>query len=438
MLWWLLACMDDGRVADRPRGAVGDALWVGEALDCDVSREPGKDADGSGEQLHRVELTGAVCADGTPAGMFVRGALDPEASGRWVIQFEGGGSCVDGPECVERWCGTGRYDARKMSSQWSPNVLKQHGIANPSPQNAFGGWNHVFVAYCSSDMWQGQRQSVLTVDGVSFRVAFEGALIVDAVFAALLDGVVSDDGVQTLPPLAQAAEVVVAGSSAGGMGVIAHLDRFAEDLPGAEVWGVIDALYTPDAALAGVSDAFLAENKHLWDDAFVPLYDGRPDASCAAAELQAPYRCIDPGYVQQHHVSTPFLLHHDLFDPPLSAQFVALGASREGYASASEASIERLAAARPDVAVHGSACGQHTVLGASDWFFVMSVDDGLRPWTTHEAMQAFRDGERVVAIDAPDAASSSCIEDEPTTPPTVSRPTGFTPTGFTTMGSATP
>lgn len=99
------------------------------------------------------------------------------------------------------------------SNTWTPTrdvggILSPLASENPYWYNA----NHVFVPYCSSDSWSGSRSKPETRDG--FR--FMGSLIVQQVMADLI-------------PLGlghpQGADLLMAGSSAGGLGVMLNLDR---------------------------------------------------------------------------------------------------------------------------------------------------------------------------------------------------------------------
>lgn len=87
-------------------------------------------------------------------------------------------------------------------------ILSPLASENPYWYNA----NHVFVPYCSSDSWSGSRSKPESRDG--FR--FMGSLIVRQVMADLI-------------PLGlghpQGADLLMAGSSAGGLGVMLNLDK---------------------------------------------------------------------------------------------------------------------------------------------------------------------------------------------------------------------
>jgi O-palmitoleoyl-L-serine hydrolase len=87
-------------------------------------------------------------------------------------------------------------------------ILSPLASENPYWYNA----NHVFVPYCSSDSWSGSRSKPESRD--SFR--FMGSLIVRQVMADLI-------------PLglghSQGADLLMAGSSAGGLGVMLNIDK---------------------------------------------------------------------------------------------------------------------------------------------------------------------------------------------------------------------
>ena len=88
------------------------------------------------------------------------------------------------------------------------------GILSPNPvENPF--WhdaNHVFVPYCSSDSWSGTRAKPESSNSLRFM----GSLIVRQVMVDLiLLGLGHSQG----------ADLLMAGSSAGGTGVMLNLDK---------------------------------------------------------------------------------------------------------------------------------------------------------------------------------------------------------------------
>ena len=401
-------------------GTVPDQLpLVSEALDCELP-EPSEPPAATVGDLHKVVLSDVVCNDGSPAVAFVRAALDPVHAADFVLQLDGGAFCDSAEGCAARWCGQGPYDARDMSSTWRKTRVSLQGLASSNPGNAFAGWNQVFVPYCSSDMWMGQRRDVPLEGGdVAFRIHFEGARIVDAVLEGLEAGLASDDGEETLPPIATADQVLFAGLSAGGLGVQTHLDAVAERLAPVPVTGLVDAMWSPDplaVAAAGASDpafdpgyvdAIEAFRRDLWDRSANGLYDGRFDTSCLADEPD-PYLCIEPGVLQRSHLSTPFATHHSVDDPNLARQHLERGATKEAYIQAGVEGLEALSANRPELGVVGSGCTKHTVLGSNGWFLDMTVDGRDGVLSVHDVAVAYLEGTPLVAIDNVERSASTC------------------------------
>lgn len=118
-----------------------------------------------------------------------------------------------------------------MTSTTWPETRDVGGILSPlATENPY--WynaNHVFVPYCSSDSWSGRRTKPESRD--SFR--FMGSLIVRQVIADLIPLGLGN---------AQGTDLLMAGSSAGGLGVMLNLDRvraFLQDERGKKIIKII-------------------------------------------------------------------------------------------------------------------------------------------------------------------------------------------------------
>ncbi|CAN7999438.1 unnamed protein product, partial [Ixodes hexagonus] len=176
--------------------------------------------------LRKVLLTNrtVTCNDGSPAGYYIR---KWHGSRRWIIFLEGGWHCYDEKSCTGRWMRTRQL----MSSvQWH-DTRHVGGILSPDPEENQYWWNanHVLIPYCSSDAWSGS-----TSGKTEAGYAFMGSLIVQEVILELLDR-----------GLYEAKMLLLAGSSAGGAGVLLNVDRVA-DLVGSlgsrvKVRGVVDS-----------------------------------------------------------------------------------------------------------------------------------------------------------------------------------------------------
>uniref|UniRef100_A0A8C7KCD1 Notum, palmitoleoyl-protein carboxylesterase a n=1 Tax=Oncorhynchus kisutch TaxID=8019 RepID=A0A8C7KCD1_ONCKI len=121
---------------------------------------------------------------------------------------------------------------RLMSSSKWPQTKTGTGILSPLPEENPHWWNAnmVFIPYCSSDVWSGASAKT---DHSGY--AFMGSLIIQEVVKDLLT-----------KGLDNAKVLLLAGSSAGGTGVLLNVDPVAELLeglghPGIQVRGLADS-----------------------------------------------------------------------------------------------------------------------------------------------------------------------------------------------------
>jgi hypothetical protein len=412
MFVWLWACTAPPSPPPSEPPAEG-VLPIDQALD-QVCPQQWPTVEPTGEALHRVTLhdSPARCNDGTPPVMYVRGALDPALQTEWLVHLDGGAACGDYETCADRWCHAGVYNASDMSSRWAPESLRAEGLLAPDRDNSFGGINVAQIYYCSSDFWLGTEPAKVLEGDPPYRIHFEGDGILDAAFAALREGVSSDNGEQTLPPLDQASSLLFAGSSAGGFGVALQLNQVARSLPGIPVTGVIDAAITPSLETLSPEDAASLEAslRATWASPGRDTWGAVADVACAEITAEEDlWRCFDIDQVLRHHVELPFAYHHDLYDPVIGDFFQDAGLLREPFV---EATIETLRgyASQPDASVHAPACGVHMSLVRDD-FLEMGVVDaeaGGVAWSMHDLLRVAASGGQVSAVDDETAEGSRC------------------------------
>uniref|UniRef100_W5LMR8 Notum, palmitoleoyl-protein carboxylesterase n=1 Tax=Astyanax mexicanus TaxID=7994 RepID=W5LMR8_ASTMX len=133
-------------------------------------------------KLRFLENSTVTCNDGSPAGYYIR---ESKGSRRWLVFLEG-----------------------KYRTLWCTGILSPQPEENPHWWNA----NMVFIPYCSSDVWSGATPKTDQND-----YAFMGSLIIQEVIKELLT-----------KGLDNAKVLLLAGSSAGGTGVLLNVDRVAE------------------------------------------------------------------------------------------------------------------------------------------------------------------------------------------------------------------
>lgn len=375
MLALMCACGGPSEPRDAGRddaGATNDAGMLAEAdirevLDCGSPMGvsgTGRAGELQLEQVDTARFPDALCNDGTPAVMRFRPYRGEENRNRWVISLRGGGTCGGAEACAARWCacsGVGadrcpftdvetNFTLDNMSgggarSQDTGGILRRDGTA-PNPVEDF---NHVELVYCSSDAWTGRARGVtyttphpITGEEVSYTLHFLGARILEADLAILRqDGAPAleytlDGGSVPMPDLDDAERVLIAGDSAGGAGVIHHLDHLRETLPGAEVVGLIDAVTGPDwsrldwSANIGAADGLDTYDEVVDAMAAGPVRSvGWMEESCVewhmANEPDTVARCVDETHLIRHHVTTPFFVRMALLDSLISRVYADAG-----------------------------------------------------------------------------------------------------------------
>lgn len=399
---------------------------------------PGAGGVAQGTGLLRIDIDAsrypeARCADGSGAVIYARRARTEAHRDDWIVYLQGGGSCDSGEDCHARWLGRdGNFGANKLSSRFAPaGGIAAGGLANPDARNPFGGWNHVFVYYCSSDGWAGTAAGVATSAvhegvAVAYRLDLLGARIVDAVFDTLRGGAAYADPAGRrvpMPSLDEARTVLFAGSSAGGSGARTHADRVGALLRATNrrctaarcdlaYAAVIDASYGlasepldhegSRACGSALADACTYETamRRRWLGVVRDFRRGVADESCVAHHAASgdEWRCADGAHVLQHHVATPFFVRADLQDALVMGNTVEAGYRYEGvpldrhlYGRLEEIQLLELAslAARSEEpraagpleppGVFGPQCGDHETLRTNDATFGRAiVANGVR------------------------------------------------------------
>nr|XP_032822776.1 palmitoleoyl-protein carboxylesterase NOTUM-like [Petromyzon marinus] len=334
-----------------------------------------------------------TCNDGSPAGYYIRKS---EGSKRWLIFLEGGWYCHSRESCDARFASLHHL----MSSAEWPHTRTGNGILSPRPEENPHWWNAntVFVPYCSSDVWSGNAPR-------SSRggYAFLGARILREVVVELVRH-----------GMGHARTIMLAGSSAGGTGVLLHLDSLAAQLR---------ALGVP-AQLRGLADSgWFVERR---GGGAAPGCGGgiRPGADCGAGapahSMQhavrfwngsVPERCrlhLPPGeewkcffgFITFQTLATPVFVAQWLFDEAqLTADNVQLlGPTRGGdqLPYLRELGQELRATLHPLPAVFSPACLAHTLITSSGWADVqvkgLTLPRALQCWEQSLQHAASRNG----------------------------------------------
>ena len=153
----------------------------------------------------------ARCLDGSNGGFYYRASSSSSSSRKWKFHFMGGGWCFSGPDCVGRsksLLGSSSYWTPTLSALWAPEGAGFYGLmaANDTSINPFGDWNFVWFAYCDGSSQLSDRVDPVVVGSTTLH--YRGRALLDAHLFELE---------RLYSFLSTATEVIVSGTSAGGM-----------------------------------------------------------------------------------------------------------------------------------------------------------------------------------------------------------------------------
>ena len=233
---------------------------------------------------HFLNAPDAVCNDGSPAAYYFSAATIGARANVWVLFQEGGGWCWDGTSCADR---QRTFPGLMTSNGSSAYHLAKAGSVLDAPDSvSYAGANSVYLRYCTSDGYIGDRAASAATGGLAFR----GRRVVEATIAALA----------TRHGLGQGSIVVYSGCSAGGRGVMHNLNYVSDQVavlagPAARTIGLIDSgLYidmTPLPSSEGGGANFTALREQA--KGIVQYTNAAVDPTCAA-KFAGPqrYRCL--------------------------------------------------------------------------------------------------------------------------------------------------
>jgi hypothetical protein len=324
------------------------------------------DAPTPGVQAHLLDLAvhpAAVCNDGSPGYFYFRRGAGGGAH-RWLVYLEGGGSCGNSQQCADRLAMTPGYmtSSGVHAGDGLPMPLEGIKSADPAASPDFYDANLVQLAYCSSDAWAGDHDgnaSLPTSDVGHW--SFHGHAIVDAVIAEMRG-----------LGLADGDEVLLVGSSAGGVGVFVNADRVREALGSR-----IRMLALPDAGFmidyASYDPATMTESTAFPTARASDLAEGRMnwggtgDASCeahAGSSDLAHLLCMSPEMLGRgSELTTRFFIRQSQSDRVQIKQFIPRSIAAPDYrARWSAHMVDSLGRVSARHAVFSTADAEHGVV----------------------------------------------------------------------------
>lgn len=156
---------------------------------------------------------GAVCLDGSPATMSVWPAVLPIRNTSWVVAFQGGGWCWTPQDCALR-------STSGMGSSAHVQPPLEGGILSSSCHIApeFCTYNKVFFRYCDGASFAGGATFISNGANGTLTITSAGRAIVRAGIESLIRHY----------DLNKATDVLVTGSSAGGLAALLHASALRE------------------------------------------------------------------------------------------------------------------------------------------------------------------------------------------------------------------
>jgi hypothetical protein len=173
-------------------------------------------------------FSGSRCMNGSATGLGVNLST---RSDKVLVYLEGGGACFNSYSCTFMVANANGY-GKTQFNQWVDQAGRRGVFDRGDMDNPFRDWSYIYVPYCSGDVHAGSNAS-----GPGGRMHL-GAVNMDLYLRRLV------------PTFANASQVVLSGTSAGGAGAALNYDRVQQ------AFGSTPVLLLDDSAPV-FSDAYL-------------------------------------------------------------------------------------------------------------------------------------------------------------------------------------
>jgi len=275
----------------------------------------------------------AKCNDGSPAAFVLRRGLNT-ASNRWIIDLQAGSSCYTQAGCLLRWqtdTSNGTEPAQLTGTEYwgtaaAPNkkaladiMEDDAGILSPSSDTNPDFWDAtvVRVLYCSSDNFYGggAAQGAFSPSNPA-TWNFQGR----AIIAAVVHTLINQYGLNS------ASEVMLSGTSSGGVGTYFNINDTAAILPSGSRFvamgdsGFYDSTvpaYNKKSKIAPYLGPDPTSEQVMLQDSF-NMWQGYGDKNCATqaqSPAQAELSCRDVSYLlNQGYIQVPTYIIQSVYD----------------------------------------------------------------------------------------------------------------------------
>ncbi|XP_065058133.1 uncharacterized protein LOC135685948 [Rhopilema esculentum] len=246
-------------------------------------------------KIERAAKQGAVCIDGSIPGYYFRQGNGKDHN-KWIIHLHGGAWCYDPETCYRRSksiLGSTKHWSAENITNFFQGILSDKNEINPW----FKNWNVVVQSYCDGGFFSGKRVEPLIYRGA--KMYFRGRQILKAMIKSLKGR-----------GLEKASDVILSGTSAGGLAVLLQGDYLKHKLPKtATVRGLVDAGFFLDSQAEGSVDVTENQFKGLYETHMPKLR-----TKCEKGrDNSTKFKCLLPQNMVQY-TSLPLYFVNSLYD----------------------------------------------------------------------------------------------------------------------------
>lgn len=244
----------------------------------------------------------AKCLDGSLPGYYWRNATTAASATKWRIHQRGGGWCMSLADCASRAATGGGGTGSQSPFFGGENA--DWGLLSNASTSPVGDWHGVFVVYCDANSQTSAVDGPVTVGNQTLW--FRGFDVLNAVYEDLeVRG-----GLKS-----RSTDVILAGTSAGGMSTYIHAPYIRSLLPASA-----NVVALPDAG--AFMDAQDAEGAYSWRASLQQSFalwnaSAGANAKCMAAYKTQPseqWRCITPQYAYYYNDAVPTFIMQSMYD----------------------------------------------------------------------------------------------------------------------------
>ena len=245
--------------------------------------------------IENAAKRGALCIDGSTPGYYLRRGFGTGEK-NWIIHLHGGAWCYDAQSCYRR-----SFSILGSTNHWSAENITnffQGFLSDKQEINPyFHNWNVVVQTYCDGGLFSGKRKEALEINGR--KLYFRGRPILKAMVESL-----------KRRNLESATDIILSGTSAGGLAVLLQGDYLKHRLPKtATVRGLVDAGFFLDSPSEDGSNVVENQFKGLFD-----IHQPKLRMKCEnGKDNSTKYQCLFP---QQTilHTKLPVYFVNALYD----------------------------------------------------------------------------------------------------------------------------